>query len=103
VRKKQDTGESYITSSSYFVLLTNYYLGDQIKEDGKRNEYRVFVRKPERNRAPEKPSHRHDTIRIVLKEMGLEAWTGLVSLGKGTSGGGGGCCEHGDEPSGTIK
>jgi hypothetical protein len=30
-------------------------------------------------------------------------WTGLTWLRKGTGGGGGGSCEQGDEPSGSIE
>jgi hypothetical protein len=35
-----------------------------------------------------------------LREVGWGAWTGLIWLGLGT---GGGSCEYGDEPSGSIK
>jgi hypothetical protein len=39
-----------------------------------------------------------DNIKMVLQEVGWGAWTGLIWLRIGT-----GCCECGNEPSGSIK
>jgi hypothetical protein len=48
----------------------------------------VLVQKPEGNRPLGRPIHRWEVaIKMDLKEMGREAWTGLISLRTGTGGG----------------
>jgi hypothetical protein len=69
----------------------------------KRNAYRILVEKPEGKRPLERPSHRWMVaIKIYLGEIGWGGvvWNGSIWLRTGTSGG---CCEHGNEPSGSIK
>jgi hypothetical protein len=63
-----------------------------------RNAYRVLVGKPERKRTLGRPRSRlEDNIKMNLREIGQDVvdWTerqGRVA----------GCCEHGNEPSGSI-
>jgi hypothetical protein len=53
-----------------------------------RNVYRVLVRKPERKRPLERPSHRcEDGIKMDLREIGWEVWSGFTWLRIGTVGG----------------
>jgi hypothetical protein len=74
-------------SSLCFVgqLLTNHYLGNPIKKNemdgvygmcgGRKDAYRVLVRRPKGKRPLERPRHRwKDNIKINLQEMG----SGLV-------------------------
>jgi len=50
-------------------------------------ENRVLVRKPEGNRPLGRPMHRWEVaIKMDLKEVGREAWTGLILLRTGTGG-----------------
>jgi hypothetical protein len=66
-----------------------------------RKVYRILVGKPERKRPPERPRRgREDGIRIDLGETGLGG-CGLDSTGSG-QGPVAGCCECGDEPSGSC-
>jgi hypothetical protein len=58
------------------------------------------VGKPEGKGPLGRPRHRWvDNIKIDLREDGM-VWIGLIWLKIGTSGG---SCEHGNEPSGSIK
>jgi len=51
-------------------------------------ENRVLVQKPEGNRPLGRPMHRWEVvINMDPKEMGREAWTGLILLRIGTGGG----------------
>jgi hypothetical protein len=70
-------------------------MGEEIKV------YKVFMGKPEGKRALERPRRRReDGIRMDLREIGL--WgCGLDSTGSG-QGPVAGCCECGDEPSGSC-
>jgi hypothetical protein len=62
--------------------------------------YKVLVGKPEGKRPLERPRHRwEDGIRMDLSEIGLGC--GLDSRGTG-QGPVAGCCECGDEPSGSC-
>jgi hypothetical protein len=63
-----------------------------------RNAYRILVGKPERKRSLEKARRGwKDNIKMNLRELG---WVGMywidVTQDKD-------CCEHGNEPSGSIK
>jgi hypothetical protein len=63
-------------------------------------ENRVLVRKPEGNRPLGRPMHRWEVaIKMDFKEVGREAWTGLILLRIGT----GGTCERGSEYIGSLK
>jgi hypothetical protein len=66
-------------------LLTNHYLGNQIKKNemdgvcgmcgGRKDAYRVSVLRPEGKRPLERPRHRwKDNIKMNLQEMG---WGGM--------------------------
>jgi hypothetical protein len=62
---------------------------------------KILVKKPQGKRPLGRPKHRwEDNIKVDLKGIGLEMWTGFIWLRIGFSGG---LCEHGDEPSGFIK
>jgi len=51
-------------------------------------ENRVLVQKPEGNRPLGRPMHRWEVaIKMDLKEVGKEVWTGLILLRIGTGGG----------------
>jgi hypothetical protein len=66
-----------------------------------RNAYRTLVGKPEGKRPLERPRRRWvDDIKMDLREKGWDGVTGSNWLRIGTSGG---LCEHGDEPSGSLK
>jgi hypothetical protein len=66
-----------------------------------RKVYKVLVGKPEGKRPLGRPRHRwEDGIRMNLREIGLGG-CGLVSTGSG-QGSVAGCCECGDEPSGSC-
>jgi hypothetical protein len=53
----------------------------------KRNMYRLLVGKPEGRRPLGRPRHRWmDNIKMDLLEIGLNLWTGLVWLRRGTAG-----------------
>jgi hypothetical protein len=65
----------------------------------KRKVYKVLVGKPEGKRPLGRPRHRwKDRIRMDLREIVLGVWIGFDWLGKGPVAG---CCECGDEPSGS--
>jgi hypothetical protein len=65
-----------------------------------RKVYEVLVGKPEGKRPLGRPRRRwEDGIRMDLRETGLGVWIGFDWLRTGT---GGGCCECGDEPSGSC-
>jgi hypothetical protein len=67
-------------------------------EEG-RNVYRVLMGKPERKRLLERPRRRwEDGIKMDLREIGWGC--GMDSPGS-VQGSVVGCCEHGDEPSGS--
>jgi hypothetical protein len=64
-----------------------------------RNEYKISVEKPEGKRPLGRPRRRwKDNIRKDLREMGWEDvdWIHLIQDMTGS-------CEHGNEPSGSIK
>jgi hypothetical protein len=64
-----------------------------------RNVYRVLVGKPEGKRPLERPRHRwEDGIKMDLWEIG---WGGGVDSPGSGQGPLAGCCECGDEPSGS--
>jgi hypothetical protein len=75
------------------VPLTKYYSGDQIKENEMGRACSTIgeqglVQKPEGNRPLERPMHRWEVaIKMDLKEVGGEVWTGLILLRIGTGGG----------------
>jgi hypothetical protein len=65
-----------------------------------RKVYRVLVGKPEGKRSLERPRRRwEDGIRMDLREIGLGVWIGFDWLRQGPVAG---CCECGDEPSGSC-
>jgi hypothetical protein len=67
-----------------------------------RKVYKVLVGKPERRRLLGRPRRRwEDGIRMDLREIGLVGGCGLDSTGSG-QGPVAGCCECGDEPSGSC-
>jgi hypothetical protein len=52
-----------------------------------RNAYKILIGIPERKRPLGRPNYRwKDNIRVNLKEIGLEVWTGFIWLRMGTSG-----------------
>jgi hypothetical protein len=62
-----------------------------------RKLYKVLVRKPEGKRPLGRPRSRwEDGIRMDLREIGWGCVDG-INLAQDSTGGG--CCEHGDEPS----
>jgi hypothetical protein len=64
-----------------------------------RNVYRVLVGKPEGKRPLERPRRRwEDGIKIDLREIGWGCGVDSAGLGQGPLAG---CCECGDEPSGS--
>jgi hypothetical protein len=64
-----------------------------------RNVYRVLVGKPEGKRPLERPRRRwEDGLKVDLREIGWGVWSGFTWLRIGTFAG---CCECGDEPSGS--
>jgi hypothetical protein len=68
----------------------------------KRNAYRIFVGEPEGKRPLGRPRRRWvDNIKIDLREKGWDGvdWTGLAQDRDQLEG----SCEHGNEPSGSIK
>jgi hypothetical protein len=90
----------------YRVLLAKHNYNDQVKEDEmgracstngeKRNAYSILVGKPEEKRPLERLRRWWvDNIKINLREI---EWDGVdwIDLTQGF-------CEHGDEPSGSIK
>jgi hypothetical protein len=78
------------------VRFTEYYYGNKLNEGemGKacsthgRGEKCILIGKPEERRPVGRPRHRwEDNIRMDLREMGGEVWTGFVWFRIGTSGG----------------
>jgi hypothetical protein len=66
----------------------------------KRNAYRILVGKPEGTRPLGRPRHRWvDNIKMDLREIGWDV-VDWVDQAQGPLEG---SCEHGDEPSGSIK
>jgi hypothetical protein len=66
-----------------------------------RNAYKILVRKPKGKRTHRRSSHRwNNNIRMNLREIGQEDLDWTPWLRTGTSGN---SCEHGNEPSGSIK
>jgi hypothetical protein len=65
------------------------------------NAYNILVGKPEGKRRLGRPGCRWEDIRMDLREIGSEGvdWIHLAQ-DRGQWGGG---CEHGNEPSGSIK
>jgi hypothetical protein len=53
----------------------------------KRNVWKVLVGKPEGKRPPGRRRHRQENIKTDHREIGWVAWTGLIRLSIGTSGG----------------
>jgi hypothetical protein len=67
----------------------------------RRGAYRDLVGKPEGRRPLVRPRSRwEDNIKMYLREVEWEAWTGSIWLKIGQLAG---CCECGNEPSGSIK
>jgi hypothetical protein len=68
----------------------------------KRNAYRILVGKPEGKRPTGRPRRRWvDNMKMDIGEIEW-LWYGLDRTGSGW-GPVEGCCEHGNEPPGTIK
>jgi hypothetical protein len=68
----------------------------------KRNVYRILVGNPEGKRPLGRPRHRwEDNIRMDVREIGWSGvdWIDLAHLKRPVES----SCEHGDEPSGSIK
>jgi hypothetical protein len=58
------------------------------RKGAKRNAYGIWVGKPERKRPLGRPRHRWmDNIKINLREIGWDVWTGSIWLRIGTCGG----------------
>jgi hypothetical protein len=75
-------------------------MGGACSADGEeRGVYRGLVGKPEGKRPLGRPRRRWDDIRMDLQEVGYGVWTGLSWLRIDT---GGGYCECGNEPSGSV-
>ena len=53
----------------------------------RRGAYRVFVRKPEERRPVGRPMHRWEYNIKMDRKHYVKAWTGLIELRIGTSGG----------------
>jgi hypothetical protein len=67
----------------------------------KRNAYRILVGKPDGKRPLGRSRRRWmDNIKMDLREIDGMEWIGLIWLRIGTNGG---SCEHGNEPTGSIK
>jgi hypothetical protein len=65
-----------------------------------RNAYKIWLGKPERTGEQGRSKRRlEDNIRMDLRKIGW-VWTGFIWPRIGTIGG---CCEHDNEPSGSIK
>jgi hypothetical protein len=66
-----------------------------------RSVYRVLVGRPEGKRPLRRPTRRwEDNIKLDLREIGIDGRTGFGWPRIGSSGG---LCEHGNEPSGSIR
>jgi hypothetical protein len=66
-----------------------------------RGVYRVLVGRTEGKRPLGKPRRRwEDNIKMDIREIEIDGGTGFSWLGIGSRGG---FCEHGNEPSGSIK
>jgi hypothetical protein len=61
---------------------------------------KFLVGEPKGNRPLGRPRHRWEDIKVNLRLISLEVWTGFIWLRIGT---GAGFCEHGNEPSGSVK
>jgi hypothetical protein len=65
-----------------------------------RNVYKVLVGKTEGKGPLERPRRRWENgIKMDLREIGLGMWSGFTWLRIGNVAG---CCECGDEPSGSV-
>jgi hypothetical protein len=66
-----------------------------------RNVCNILVGKPFGKRPHGTPMHKlEDNIKQILAKLGWRGWTGSICFRIGTKA----CpCEHGDEPSGSIK
>jgi hypothetical protein len=63
---------------------------------GRSDKYKILIWKPEEKRSFTKPRRRReDNIGLDLREIGSESVDGLGPVA--------GCCEHGNEPSGSIR
>ena len=75
--------------------LTEYFSADKIRRwaacgtyGGQRGTYSVLMGKPEEKRQLRRPRRSwKDNIKMDVQEIGSGAWTGLIWLRKGTSGG----------------
>jgi hypothetical protein len=63
-----------------------------------RDAYRILVGRPEGRRPFGRPRRRWENIKMDLQKLVWGAWTELIWLSIGT-----GCCECGNELSGSIK
>ena len=63
------------------------WAGYVARKENRRGAYRVLVRRPKGNRPLGRPMHRWEVAVIMdLKEVGREAWTGLIWIGIQTGG-----------------
>jgi hypothetical protein len=66
----------------------------------RRGAYRASVGKPEGRRPLERPKRRWKDVTIEFRQAGWGTQIGSIWLSTET---GGGCCEYGDESSGSIN
>jgi hypothetical protein len=67
----------------------------------RRGACRILVRKSWGTRPVRRSRSRwQDNIKMDIQETGWEGWTGFIWKRAGTVAG---CCEHGNEPPGSIK
>jgi hypothetical protein len=65
---------------------------------GMRDAYKIWAGKPEKKRPLGRLCNKwEDNIRMNLREIWWKLWTGFIWLSIA------GCCENGNEPSGSIK
>jgi hypothetical protein len=79
---------------------TKCYTGRILWDLGNRKHIQDLERKLEPKRPPGRPRRRWGILEWMLRKCGGELWNRCIRLRIGTSGG---CCEHGNEPSGSIK
>jgi hypothetical protein len=77
------------------------WAGHAARMEAKRNAYRILVGKPEGNRSLGRPKCKWvDNIKMDLREIG---WDGMDWINLAQDRDSGVSCEHGNEPSGSIK
>jgi hypothetical protein len=73
---------------SWFYKKRMRWAGHVARNGKTRNAYRILVRKPERKRPLGRPRRKWvDNIKMDLREIGWDEWTGSISVRIGTSGG----------------